>query len=324
MPETPEPSSALDIIVPVHGGWKHVQESLASLEQQDVAVNVIVVDDCSPDDTLSRIRERFTSFVVLANDTNVGFAATCNRGIRAGSADVVVLLNSDVVVRPTFARDVLERFAAAPADTGSVAPILLAPDGSVDSFGITADVTLAGFVRYHGAPVERVDADHPLVLGPYGAAAAYRRAALDDVGLLDENIFMYGEELELAYRLRAGRWGAVTLPSVVGTHIGGASAGRESERQRYLSGFGRAYVLRVYGVLRTRHALRTLVTESIVVVARMITRRDVASLHGRWSGWHAARGVSARDIPMTGIDRSIGLRRSFQMRGADYWRGDPD
>jgi GT2 family glycosyltransferase len=219
MSETP-PDAAIDVVVPVHGGWRHVEACLAALESQTVPVNVIVVDDLSPDDTLQRIRERFASFTILANEKNLGFAATCNRGIRAGTGEFVVLLNSDVVARPDLAENLRDRFASAPARTGSVAPILLGPDGSVDSFGITADVTLAGFVRFHGAPLARADAARPPLLGPYGAAAAYRRVALDEVGVLDENIFMYGEELELAYRLRAAGWGAVTLPAVVGTHIG--------------------------------------------------------------------------------------------------------
>lgn len=320
MSDEPAPADIIDIVVPVHGGWTHVEACLTSLESQSVPVNVIVVDDLSPDDTLHRIRERFTSFTVLANEANLGFARTCNRGIRAASGRVVILLNSDVVARADFAENVLECFANAPASTGSVAAMLLAPDGTVDSFGITADVTLAGFVRYHGAPAEHADGSHPLVLGPYGAAAAYRRAALDEVGLLDENIFMYGEELELAYRLRASGWGAATMSAVGGIHVGGASAGRESARQRYLSGFGRAYVLRVYRVLRTRHAPRALLTEAVVVAARLITRRDTASLRGRWAGWRAGRGVEPRTIPAYGIDSSISLRRSFRMRTDDYWR----
>lgn len=323
MSET-HPDAAIDIVVPVHGGWPHVEACLTALEEQTVPVHVIVIDDRSPDDTLQRIRERFASFTILANEKNLGFAATCNRGIRAGFGDLVVLLNSDVVALPDMAANLRDRFAAAPARTGSVAPILLAPDGSVDSFGITADVTLAGFVRYHGASVDRADAMTPPLLGPYGAAAAYRRAALDEVGVLDENIFMYGEELELAYRLRAAGWDAATLPTVVGTHIGGASAGRESARQRYLSGFGRAYVLRVYRVLRTRRALRAVATEAVVVGVRLLARRDLASLRGRLAGWRAARHVPRRAIPTVGIDTSIGIRRSFRMRTAAYWQASGD
>lgn len=309
----------IDVVVPVHGGWPHVERCLASLEQQTVPLRVIVVDDLSPDDTLQRIRDRFTEFTIIANETNRGFAATCNAGISAGLGDIVMLLNSDVVANPDMTANVLAAFEGAPARLGSVAPLLLSPDGTVDSFGIAADPTLAGFVRFHGAEVRDADAAHPRVLGPYGAAAAYRRDALEDIGLLDDNIFMYGEELELALRLRAASWDSVAIPVVAGTHIGGASAGRESVRQRYLSGYGRGYTLRVYGVLRTRQAARTLLVEAIVTVARLILRRDVASLRGRLAGWRAGAGVPKRTIPSDGVDNGIDLRRSLRMRSDDYW-----
>lgn len=309
----------IDVVVPVHGGWPHVEKCLASLEEQTVPVRVIVVDDLSPDDTLHRIRERFGAFTIIANETNRGFAASCNAGIAAGHADVVMLLNSDVVALPEMAESVVAAFAGGPARLGSVAPLLLAPDGTVDSFGITADPTLAGFVRFHGADVAGVDAVDPRILGPYGAAAAYRRAALADSGLLDENIFMYGEELELALRLRAAGWDAIAVPFVAGTHIGGASAGRESVRQRYLSGFGRGYTLRVYGLLRTRRAARALLVEAVVTLARLVLRRDAASLRGRIAGWRAGAGVPTRAIPGEGLDEAIDLRRSLRMRSDDYW-----
>ncbi|MFH8250747.1 glycosyltransferase family 2 protein [Microbacterium sp. B2969] len=319
MPASANESPRIDIVVPVYGGWHVVEQCLASLETQTVPVRVTVVDDLSPDDTLSRVRARFGDLQIIANEVNRGFAASCNVGIRAGTAEYVLLLNSDVVARPELAATILEAFdAAADPRTGSASPILLDADGTVDSFGITADVTAAGFVRFHGTSVERVSGG-PDLLGPYGAAAAYRRAALDDVGLLDENIFMYGEELDLALRLRGAGWRALEVPHVVGTHIGGASTGVESDRQRYLSGFGRGYVMRVYGILRGRHAVRAIFSEAIVSVVRLVARRDSASLRGRRDGWRKGRGVPRRAVPHPGVDDSIGFRRSMAMRQPGYW-----
>jgi len=308
----------IDIVVPVHGGWGFVQRCLEALERQTASVNVIVVDDVSPDDTLDRIRARFGHFTILANEVNSGFSVSCNAGIRAGRAPLVVLLNSDVVVTEDFAARMRDAFDA--PRVGSVAPILLASDGSVDSFGVTADVTGAGYVRFHGADPSRADAVHPAPVGPYGAAAGYRRRALEDVGLLDENIFMYGEELELALRLRAGGWITRAVPFVAGTHIGGASAGKASTRQLYLSSFGRGYLLRVYGVLRGRHALRALVSEGIVVAVWTLSRRDLVALRGRRDGWRAGAGVPRRRIVRDAPDRSIGFLRGMRMRTSGYWR----
>ena len=310
----------VDVVVPVHGGWTFVERCLESLERQTVPVNVIVVDDVSPDDTLARIRERFARFTILANERNSGFSVSCNRGIRAGRAPIVVLLNSDVVAAEDFAARMIEAFDASPESVGSIAPILLSADGTVDSFGVTADVTGAGYVRFHGAEPARADAAAPAPVGPYGAAAGYRRRALDEVGVLDENIFMYGEELELALRLQAGGWQTRAVPFVAGTHIGGASAGKASSRQLFLSSFGRGYLLRVYGVLRSRHAVRALASEALVVALWTFTRRDLVALRGRVAGWRAGKGVSRRRIAPGAADSSIGFVRGMRMRAPGYWR----
>lgn len=309
----------LDVVVPVHGGWHFVRQCLESLRTQTIPVHVIVVDDLSPDDTLTRIRNEFSDATVLANATNKGFSASCNRGIAAGSAPYVLLLNSDVVARPDLSERLIESFEHAGAHVGSIAPLLLAQNGTIDSFGITADVTGAGYVRFAGADMGDADDRHPAVLGPYGAAAGYRRSALADVGVLDENIFMYGEELELAFRLRAGRWETRAVPFVAGTHIGGASAGKASSRQLYLSSFGRGYFLRVYAVLRHRHALRALVAEGAVVLTWALIRRDAAAWRGRLDGWRAGRGVARRPLVKDAPDHSIGFFRGLRMRRPGYW-----
>jgi GT2 family glycosyltransferase len=315
----PEPRPRVDAVVPVYGGWDHVEKCLRALAAQTVPANVIVVDDESPDDTADRIAAAFPEFTLLRNERNRGFATTCNRGIAHGEAEIVLLVNSDVIAEPTLVAQVLEAFDSASPETGSVCPLLLRSDGLVDSQGITVDPTAAGFVRFHGARVGDADPADPVAIGPYGAAAAYRRKALDEVGLLDEGIFMYGEELDLALRLRAGGWGTVVLDTPGGEHIGGASAGAGSPRQRYLAGFGRGYLLRAWHVLGGRHTLRALVVEAIVCARRLLLHRDVKSLTGRIAGWRAAKGVARPALPTAGIDASIGLAQSLRMRSARYW-----
>ncbi|PZU46387.1 MAG: hypothetical protein DI566_07805 [Microbacterium sp.] len=309
----------IDVVVPVYGGWTFVERCVASLQAQTVPVNVIVVDDRSPDDTLDRLRTTFPDVTLIANTVNRGFSASCNTGVRAGTAEIVVLLNSDVETVPTFAANLLAAFDEAGSQVGTVAPALLSPDGTVDSFGITIDVTGAGYVRYHGADVHTINATTPAVLGPYGALAAYRREALNDAGLLDENIFMYGEELELAVRLRACGWEAAAVPFIGGTHIGGASAGKASPRQLYLAGFGRGYFLRVYRILSQRHGPRAALSEFLVTIVWTFDRRDLVAWRGRRDGWRAGKPVARRALPPEAADRTIGFLRGMQMRRAGYW-----
>lgn len=310
----------VDIVIPVHGGWEFVETCIAAALAQTIQANVIVVDDASPDDTPERIAATYPRVRLIRNPQNLGFARSCNVGIAAGENELVMLVNSDVELGANAVETAVATFDERGPRVGSASPILGAPDGTVDSFGIVADVTGAGFVRFHGADLSATDPSEPRLLGPYGAVAVYRRAALAEVGAFDENIFMYGEELDLAYRLRAAGWLAVAIPHQLGVHLGGASAGRESRRQRYLSGFARGYTLRVYDVLRSRHMIRALATEAIVCTARLVLRRDVASLRGRIDGWRKGRKVTKRELPRDGIDSSIGFARSIRMREPGYWR----
>lgn len=304
---------SIDVVVPVHGKWELTAACLDSLANQSVEHRVIVVDDLSPDDTLSRLRER-DDIDVVALDRNRGFASACNAGLSAGKGDIVVLFNNDVVAEPQLLEHLVRPFSD--PRVGSSTPLLLAPDGTVDAYGITADRTLAGFVRLHGADpldVSRGDAAGRLV-GPYGAVAAYRRAALDEVGVLDEGIFMYGEELDLNLRLSAAGWRPASAPDARGVHLGGGTSGRGSARQRRRSGFGRGYLLRAYGVLTSRIAARTLLTELIAVAGDAAVNRDVHALIGRVEGWRAGRSTFRRSRDIPDIDTTIGMVRSLALR----------
>lgn len=315
-------SLTIDVVVPVYGNWAITESCLLHLRRQTVAHRVIVVDDAGPDDTVAQIAAGYPEVTVVALQDNLGFAGACNRGMAIADADVIVLVNNDVNAEP----DMLERLVApfsTDARLGSATPLLLKPDGRVDAYGICADVTLSGFVRFNGASVEVAVRDggatgtgHQL-LGPYGAVAAYRRAALDQVGHFDEGIRMYGEELDLALRLRAHGWQTIAVPDAGGTHLGGATSGRASASQRRKAGYGRGYLLRAYGVLRGRHAVRAFVTEFIVCVGDLVLCRDLASTKGRIEGWRGGRSAAPRERSIPGVDRTIGLWESLRMRVGD-------
>ena len=310
-------TATVDVVVPVHGKWELTRSCLEHLQRQSHPCNIIVVDDAGPDDTVARLRAGYPEVTVVALDRNRGFAGACNAGIRAGSADIVILVNNDVDAAP----ELVARLASAfdDARVGSACPLLLKPDGRVDAYGICADPTMAGFVRYNGASVEQALSAHPStrLLGPYGAVAAYRRSALAEVGPLDEGIVMYGEELDLALRLSAAGWRSVLVPDARGTHLGGATSGRGSASQRRMAGFGRGYLLRAYGVLRGRYGIRALVTEAIVCVGDLVLSRDLASTTGRLAGWRAGAVSFRRPRHVPGVDRAIGFLDSLRLRVGD-------
>jgi GT2 family glycosyltransferase len=311
-------SLPIDIVVPTYNGWELSKSCLHHLAAQTVAHRVIVADNGSQDGTPERLAAVFPEATVLALGENRGFGAACNAGVRAGQGETIVLLNNDVDAAPDF----VERLVApltADDRLGTVAPLLVRPDGArIDSIGLAADPTLAGFPRLQGRPVAEATLARPELLGPTGGGAAYRRRAWEQVGGMDERIFLYQEDVDLALRLRAAGWGTTTAPDAVGVHLGSATAGRRSAWQRQHAAYARGYLVRRYGLLRSRAAARTVLTEALVAGGDAVMSRDLAAARGRVQGWRAARGLPSRAIPDQGIDRRIGLRTSIALRRADY------
>jgi GT2 family glycosyltransferase len=312
-------TGAIDVVIPAHNGWKLTQSCLEHLEAQTLPHRVIVADNGSIDGTPQRIREMFPHVSVLELGANLGFPKACNRGVAAGDAEIVVLLNNDVDCRPDF----LERLVRPFEDprVGSVAALLLKPgERAIDSFGVTADSTLAGYPRLRDRPVGDAQTTDPLLVGPLGGAGAFRRRAWEGVGGLDEGVFMYGEDVELALRLRAAGWATAGAAEARGVHEGSASAGSRSRWQRYEGGFARGYFLRRYGILRSRVGLRALATEAVVVGGdALIYSHDLAALRGRVAGWRAAAGLPRNPRPPDeAIEQRITFLDSLRLRVGVY------
>jgi N-acetylglucosaminyl-diphospho-decaprenol L-rhamnosyltransferase len=310
----------VDIVIPTSGRYSLTAECLAHLARQTRPHTVIISDNGEDEETADRVGREWPEVRLIRCEHRLSFAAACNRGAGIGDGEVVVLLNNDVYCRP----DWLERLVAPLEDepaTGSVGCLLLRPgERAIDSVGLCADDTLAGFPRLSGLPASRARDASPRLVGPAGAAGAYRRVAWEQVGGLDERIFAYSEDLDLALRLRAAGWRASIAHEAVGMHLGSATHGHRTAWQRYHSGFARGYLLRRYGILRGRQAIRALATETIVGLGDASLSRDVAALSGRIAGWRAARGLPIRSVPTDALDPQIGIRASLSLRVDVYSR----
>ena len=304
------------MVIPTWNAKDLLERCLGTLAEQTVGHTTIVVDNGSTDGTVELVRHGFPSVRVVGLDENLGFGPAVNRGVAAGDAPFVVLVNNDVECDPTF----LERVVAPLADdhVAMVAGLLLRPGRShVDSYGLELDQTLAAFPRFGGERyVPELLHEHGLG-GASGGAAAYRRSAFEEAGGFDERLFAYMEDVDLSLRLIAGGWGLAGARDAVGVHVGSASFGRRSRRQVELGGIARGYMLRKYRVLRRgpRIAATALVAEAAAVTAETVLGRDLAALRGRIEGWRRARGMSG-DIPAGAVNGSIGLVGSLRRRRA--------
>jgi N-acetylglucosaminyl-diphospho-decaprenol L-rhamnosyltransferase len=307
-------------VIPTSGHYDLTRNCLSHLAQQTRLHTVIVSDNGGDEETAKAIADEWPAVTLIRSSERLSFATACNRGACAGQGEVVVLLNNDVYCHP----DWLERLVAplqADPQTGSVACLLVQPgEQLIDSVGLCADRTLAGFPRLAGKSVASAGEALPRLAGPAGAAAAYRRTAWEEVRGLDEAIFAYSEDLDLALRLREAGWGAAMAPDAVGMHLGSATHGHRTAWQRRHAGFARGYLLHRYGILRSRSAAHALATEGAVALGDAVFSRDLAAVSGRLAGWRAARGLARRNAPSDALDPDIGIRDSFALRSGIYAR----
>jgi N-acetylglucosaminyl-diphospho-decaprenol L-rhamnosyltransferase len=219
----------------------------------------IVVDNGSADGSPELVRERFPGVRLIETGANLGMGPGNNVGIRASDSRYVLVLNSDAWP----VEDGVERlvaFADRRPRAGAVGPRIVSPDGSpqrsVRGFPTVWRLATEYFFLRKLAPRS------PLVNAFYagdfdfaserdaeflmGAALLLRREALDEVGLFDEDYFMFSEETDLCYRLHAAGWGVVFTPEAEFVHLGGASTRAQ---------WGRMFREQVRGHLRflTKH-----------------------------------------------------------------------
>lgn len=195
---------------------------------------VFVVDNASQDGSVSLIREQFPWAQLIENQQNVGFAPANNQAYQLSRGRYALLLNSDTRVHPQAMRVLLDYMEAHPR-CGAAGARLLNPDGTLQPSGQPMLTPGREFWRlifldhlWHKATYDmaRWDVNTPRPIEVIkGACLIVRRAALERIGpLLDEQYFMYTEEVDLCYRLQCDGWELSWVPQAVITHYGGASS----------------------------------------------------------------------------------------------------
>lgn len=225
--------------------------------------DIVVVDNGSTDGSQAMLREKFPEVIIIQNDHNVGLGKASNQGIEATSGRHILLLNNDTVVNgPSL--DAMVDFLDQHSDVGAVGGQLLNADGTVqacynDFPDLVEDFLIStrlGEMLRPGYPANVTDKEVRSVDWMGSACLMVRRQALDTVGLLDEEYFIYGDETDLQYRLKKAGWKNYYLPQATTIHYGGRSMNRWGRRKMVYRGHMLFYQ-KNYGPLRTL-ALRIL------------------------------------------------------------------
>jgi N-acetylglucosaminyl-diphospho-decaprenol L-rhamnosyltransferase len=306
--------SSISVVVPTVGGPR-LERVLRSLAAQTVDHRVIVVDDGSPTGIEAGGDDRVQ---VLRLETNSGFSRAVNAAAARADGDALVLLNDDCVVDPDF----LERVVA-PLDPGAGVPMVAAvmrdwaERGRIDSAGMELDPTLLVWDYLNGEPLEILDRGVPDPVGPSAAAAAFDRAAFLGAGGFDESLFAYWEDVDLVLRLRRDGATCRLAADARGTHEHSASFRSGSARKNYLTGFGRGYVLRKWGVASARRVPAIVARDAVVCAGQALIDRNLSGVRGRIAGYRAGEATESypEGLPLGQAPTALGtLRRRLARR----------
>jgi N-acetylglucosaminyl-diphospho-decaprenol L-rhamnosyltransferase len=235
----------MSVVLVCWNNRKYLEPCLDSLYGGNLnhSFEIVVVDNGSTDGSQAMLHERFPQVQIIQNDSNVGLSKASNQGIEATQGRYVLLLNNDTLVDGR-SLDAMVDYLDDHLNVAAVGGRLLNPDRSFQ----------AGFAGFSTLPEELLIATHigELLWEGYpsggdakqerqvgwmsSACLLLRRSALDQVGLLDESYFIYGDEADLQFRLHRAGWQVCYLPHATTIHYGGRSMDRWRRRKMVYRG----------------------------------------------------------------------------------------
>jgi len=296
----------LSVIIPHYNGVQHLETCFAALRRQTYPhLEIILVDNGSTDESVAFTRRNFPEVKIIELGRNLGLAAAINRGVAQAAGSVLVPLNNDTEVAPRWAQALVGRLAAFP-DAGMVASkmLLFSERNKIHSAG-------DGF-GVNGIPINRgvwqvdtgqFDAD-TYIFGGCGGAVAYRREMLNDIGLFDEDLFMYLEDVDLNWRAQLAGYRAVFAPdAVVYHHLSATGGGVISS---YYTGRNTLFVLakNLPGPLFRRH-WRAIVGAQLKIAADALRA---------WRGEAARARLKGQLAGLVGLPRWLGKRKQIRQK----------
>src|SRR3990167_4270533 len=224
---------------------KLIENCLASIFRftEDVNFEVIVVDNGSEDDSPKLVKEKFPQVKLIPNKENLGFTKANNQGIKISKGKYILLLNSDTYLIENSFRKLLDKARSIGESLGSLGPLLLNKDRSIQqSAGFSPHLLQVFWWMTFiddlpgGTVLEPYHVDHESfykkdqeVGWVTAAAILVPKAVIAKVGAFDEKIFMYGEEVEWCYRIKKAGYKVYFSPSTQIVHIGRGSSGKISQ-----------------------------------------------------------------------------------------------
>lgn len=228
----------LEIIIVNFNSQFWLKKTLSSLNQfflkkTKLSVQVTVVDNNSEDESINLIHQEFHWVNCIELHKNVGFAAANNVAIKKSNAEYIMLLNSDVELTTKSKLDNLVKYLSNHPDVGAITPKVQFMNGSIDPACHRGEPTMWASLTYFFG-LEKLF-PHSKLFSQYhqwykildsmhtidacsGAAMIVPKSVIDKIGLLDEQFFMYAEDLDWCKRIREANFKIMYFPSVSVIH----------------------------------------------------------------------------------------------------------
>ncbi len=215
--------------MPNYNGAAYLRSCLDSVRAQTYEpIEIIVVDDGSSDGSADLTASAYPEVRLIRLPRNRGFAYTANQGMVAASGEIIALLNNDAVAEPNWVEELVGALARHP-EAGSAASKILLLDRP-NTLNSAGDI-----FRRTGVPDNRGAWEPDLgqfeeeaeVFSASGAALAYRRGMLSEIGIFDDRFFMYCEDVDLAFRAQLAGYRCIYAPRAVVRHRLSATGGGE-------------------------------------------------------------------------------------------------
>jgi GT2 family glycosyltransferase len=220
-------AARLTVAIPNYNGSRLLGDMLDSLRRQTLAPSaIIVVDDCSEDDSLTYLAQEWPDVQVVRLHKRRGVTAAMNACLAACDGEFVGLFNNDMELKPSCLAELVAELERHP-EVGSVTPKMLdfsdrtVLDGAGDLLSWRGGGRRRGHRTADTGQFERPEE----VFGPCGGAALYRRSALVRVGVFDEDYFAYYEDIDWAFRAQLAGVRCRYVPTAVLYHHGSATLG---------------------------------------------------------------------------------------------------
>ena len=266
------PEIDLTVVVPSYNTRDLMEQTLRTVLEASAGleVEVIVVDNASRDGSAEMVERKFPEIGLIRNDRNLGFAAANNIAFRRSRGRYVLLLNSDTIVRPDTLR-CLVQFLDDHPEAAAAGCKILNPDGTLQlesrrSFPtpMAAFYKLSGlsrlfpdsrrFGRYNLTYLDEEQVSQVDALS--GSCMMVRRRVIDEVGPLDEDYFMYGEDIDWCFRMQKAGWKIYYVPDTEIIHFRGESGKKVEMRTQYRKNEAMAIFVRKH--LKQRYPLSPL------------------------------------------------------------------